>query len=73
MSRATLTLEDDPERPGSFKMELDFGIKFDDQSVAHQVVAGATESILKWASTYQKLEDTAPGVDVEPSVIIKTN
>lgn len=73
MSRATLTLEDDPESPGSFKMELDFGEKFDDKSVAHQVVAGATESILKWASTYKKLEDTAPGVDVEPSVIIKTD
>lgn len=72
MSRGSITLIDDEDGPG-FKMEVDFGDKFNDESMSHQVISASVESILKWSSSFQKLEDTAPEVNLEPSVIIKTN
>ena len=70
MAEATLTLTDDPAT-GQVTMEVNFGDAFDEQSKAHSMLKILAESVLNSANNYQKLDDTVPDVDVEPSRIIK--
>lgn len=71
MAKASIFIEDNLD--GTVTVGGDFGEAVDENSQAHQMGMVLLESVLKNAKTYQKLEDTAPEHDVEPSVIIKPN
>lgn len=68
MAKATLYFEDAPD--GTITVGADFGDKVEDNSLAHGMAATLLRSVLTQAPTYQKIEDTAPETDVEPSRII---
>lgn len=68
MAKASIWIEDSPD--GTVQVGGDFGDAVDTNSQAHQMVMVLLESVLKNAKTYETMEDTAPEVDVEPSLII---
>lgn len=69
MAQASITLTDDPVT-GQVDMSVQFGDSYDEKSQAHAMLAVLVESVLNSAKTFQKIEDTVPEVDLEPSKII---
>ena len=69
MAQASITLSDDPVT-GQVDMSVQFGDAFDETSQAHAMLSVLVESVLNSAKTFQKIEDTVPEVDLEPSKII---
>ena len=68
MAKATIFIEDNEN--GSLNVGADFGEAVEENSQAHSMAMVLLESVLTNAKSYQKLEDTVPEHDVEPSVII---
>lgn len=69
MASASITLTDDPVT-GKLDMSVEFGDAFDEKSQAHSMLAVLVESVLGNARSFQKIEDTAPEIDLEPSKIV---
>ena len=67
MATASISITDDAE---SVLVSADFGERIEPTSQAHQMVSVLLESVLKNAKTYQTIEDTAPELNVEPTLII---
>lgn len=70
MATATITISDNTDGTEGVNMGLDFGDAIDENSQAHSMIIVLAESVLKNANHYKKIEDTAPAVDIEPSLII---
>lgn len=68
MAKVTIFIEDEPS--GTIQVGADFGDAVDENSQAHSMGMVLIESVLQNAKSYQKVEDTVPEHDVEPSVII---
>lgn len=68
MAAITLTITDDDK--GGVTVAADFGERIDDDSLAHGMGQQLLQSILASAKTYSTVEDTAPEVNVEPSLVI---
>ena len=68
MAEASITITD--EADGKITVSADFGEAVEKDSQAHQMVSVLLESVLGNAKSYQKIEDSAPELDSEPSRII---
>lgn len=71
MAQASITIYDDAD--GKITVAADFGEAFEINSQAHQMISVLLESVLGNAKNYQKIEDTAPELDAEPSKIVVPN
>ncbi len=69
MARASITIEDSED--GKLNVGTDFGDKFDESSQAHGMAYELLRAVLQTAPSFEKIEDTVPEKDAEPSVIIK--
>lgn len=70
MAKATIWIKDNADGSGTLQVGADFGDAVDENSQAHSMAMVLLESVLQNAKSYQKMEDTVPEHDVEPSVII---
>lgn len=74
MATATITISDNPTT-GQLDLAVDYGAEHDQSSQAHQMADQLITAVLSTAKSYTKVEDTVPGVDVEPApqIITPTN
>ena len=68
MAKASITISDHPDGVG-VNVEADFGEKVDPNSQAHQLINELVSAVLGSAKTYKTVEDTAPELNAEPSLV----
>lgn len=69
MAKASITIEDAED--GTLTVGTDFGDQFNETSRAHGMVYELLRAVLQTAPNFQKLDDTMPEHDAEPSLIVK--
>lgn len=67
MATASITLTDDGDQ---VLVAADFGDAVVQDSQAHAMIGVLLQSILSNAKQYQAIEDTAPEIQAEPSLVI---
>jgi hypothetical protein len=70
VATVTITLTDSED--GSMTISADYGERVEQGSQAHQCANVLVQNILESAKSFERIEDTAPEVNVEPNRIITT-
>lgn len=68
MATASIIITDNED--GTIDVSAEFGDQFIGESKAHQMIQVLLQSVLSSADRFEKLEDTVPECNPEPSLIV---